>query len=251
MNNDKGLPDVLPTHVAIIMDGNGRWATNQGNERLYGHRAGAKTVKTITTYAREIGIKALTLYAFSEQNWGRPTDEIDGLMALLSEFIINERDTVLSNGIRFSTIGDTSRLPWQLQELILELKAVSSSNDAMDFCIALSYGGQEEIIHAVKMIAADCVNKVITPEEITPEAFEKKLFTSHLPPLDLLIRTSGEYRLSNFLLWQVAYAELYFTDVPWPDFTAEHFNKALCSYSGRDRRYGLVETAIGVLTIPK
>lgn len=233
------LQPALPRHVAIIMDGNGRWAKGRGLPRLSGHEAGARAVKRITTHARKLGLQALTLYAFSEQNWGRPTTEVEGLMRLLGHYIVAERAEILDNDIRFSTIGDLSRLPGALQDAIADLKRASAGNHGMDFCIALSYGGREELLRAARAAATACVAGELTPEALDGPAFEKYLYTAHLPPLDLLIRTSGELRISNFLLWQLAYAELVFTPVCWPDFAEADLDDAIARFVGRERRFGL------------
>ncbi len=228
----------LPYHIAIIMDGNGRWAKRQGEKRLFGHRAGAKTVKAITTHARKRGLQALTLYAFSEQNWDRPKTEVAGLMELLGEYIVSERSEILDNNIRFTVIGRTSRLSSPLQEAIAELKEASCENTGMEFCIALSYGGREELLDAFSQFAKELLNRQVELRELTEEAITRRLYTAHLPPLDLIIRTSGELRLSNFLLWQAAYAELYFTPVPWPEFTPALFDEAIEALKKRQRRFG-------------
>ncbi len=231
----------LPKHVAIIMDGNGRWANRQGKERLFGHKNGAQVVRKITTFARKIGIKALTLYAFSEQNWNRPEEEVEGLMELLKKYIIAERKEILDNGIRFTAIGNLDKLSPDIQELISDMTEVSKNNQGMDFSIALSYGSQQEIVTAVRKIAAKCKQHKLEPEQINEETINSHLFTSHLPPLDLIIRTSGELRLSNFMLWQAAYAEFYFSQTAWPDFNEDEFEKALEEYSKRERRFGRTE----------
>ncbi len=232
-------PTALPRHVAIIMDGNGRWAKQRGLPRLAGHEAGARAVKRVTTHARKLGLGALTLYAFSEQNWGRPTAEVDGLMKLLGHYIVAERAEILDHDIRFSTIGDVERLPRPLQDAIADLKQASSQNRGMDFCIALSYGGREELLRAARAAAAACVAGELSPDALDEATFERLLYTSHLPPLDLLIRTSGEVRISNFLLWQCAYAELVFTPVCWPDFGETDLDDAIARFQGRERRFGL------------
>jgi undecaprenyl diphosphate synthase len=234
----------LPRHVAIIMDGNGRWAKQRALPRLAGHEAGARAVKRITTHARRIGVPALTLYAFSQQNWGRPATEVEGLMKLLGHYITVERAEILDNDIRFSTIGDLSKLPRNLQDAIADLKQASAGNRGMDFCIALSYGGREELLRAARATAAACVAGELTPETLDESEFEKHLYTSHLPPLDLLIRTSGELRISNFLLWQCAYAELVFTPVCWPDFSERDLDDAIARFCGRQRRFGLTPDQI-------
>jgi undecaprenyl diphosphate synthase len=234
----------LPSHVAIIMDGNGRWANQQNKDRLFGHKQGAKVVREITEYAREIGIKALTLYAFSEQNWNRPQMEVKGLMNLLKEYLTSEKNTILNNNIRFSCIGNLGKLPKIIQESIVFLTNLSKNNDGMDLCLALSYGGKEEIIDAVKKISEDCMSGKIRPEKINNELFDSYLYTKNLPPPDLLIRTSGERRISNFLLWQLAYTEFYFIDVPWPQFSKEHFLMAIESFEKRERRFGLISTQL-------
>ncbi|MBU1069267.1 di-trans,poly-cis-decaprenylcistransferase [Myxococcota bacterium] len=234
----------LPRHVAIIMDGNGRWAKGRGLPRLAGHEAGARAVKLITTHARKLGLKALTLYAFSQQNWGRPAPEVEGLMKLLGHYITAERAEILDNDIRFSTIGDLSKLPRNLQDAIAELKQASAGNRGMDFCIALSYGGREELLRAAQAMAAACVAGDLTPDAIDEAEVNKHLYTSHLPPLDLLIRTSGELRISNFMLWQCAYAELVFTPVCWPDFAEGDLDDAIARFCGRERRFGLTPDQI-------
>lgn len=234
----------LPQHVAIIMDGNGRWAKQNGKPRLFGHAKGADTVREITTLSRKLGLKALTLYAFSTKNWDRPGEEVSGLMTLLKEYIRKERPTLLVNDIRFRTIGDLSRLSPELINLINELKDASSHCKSMDFCIALNYGGRDEIIRAVKKIGTEIKSGSINPEKIDEILFDSYLDTAVLPPVDLIIRTSGEFRLSDFLLWQGAYSELYFTDTFWPDFNEEEFRKALASYSLRERRFGKISDQI-------
>jgi undecaprenyl diphosphate synthase len=239
MNAPSDPATALPRHVAIIMDGNGRWAKQRGLPRLAGHEAGARAVKRVTTHARKLGLGALTLYAFSEQNWGRPTSEVDGLMKLLGHYIVAERAEILDHDIRFSTIGAVERLPGPLQDAIAALKRDSAKNRGMDFCIALSYGGREELLRAARATAAACVAGALAPESIDEATFERHLYTSHLPPLDLLIRTSGEVRISNFLLWQCAYAELVFTPVSWPDFSETDLDDAIARFQGRERRFGL------------
>lgn len=229
----------LPTHVALIMDGNGRWAKEQNRPRLDGHRAGAKTVRDITTYARELGIRYLTLYAFSSENWGRPENEVVGLMKLLSEYLVAERKTLLDNHIELWTIGATWRLPRSVRVLLDDVKDATRGLDGMRLTLALSYGGRDELIRAVQKLARDVDRGALAPEEIDEAAMASALDTADMPDPDLLIRTSGEQRISNFLLWQLAYTELYFTPVPWPAFTRAAFDEALSAFQSRQRRFGL------------
>ncbi len=231
-------PGPLPRHVAIIMDGNGRWAQQRGLPRLEGHTIGSDSVRDIVTTAREAGIEALTLYAFSSQNWSRPDDEVAGLIRLLYDYLDKERATILKNDIRLQAIGEVHRFPDFVQERIAALAAESSNNTSMVLTLALSYGGREELVEAAKRIARSAKDGSLDPESIDAETIESSTFTHDLPPLDLVIRTSGELRLSNFLLWQVAYAELVFTDTLWPDFRKPHFFDAILEYRGRQRRYG-------------
>jgi len=228
----------VPAHVGIIMDGNGRWAELRGLPRLEGHREGSASVRAVTTAAREVGVKALTLYAFSSQNWLRPPSEVAGLMDLLSQYLRSERRTMIENGIRFSTIGEIERLPAQVREAIAEAKAATANNDGMVLTLALSYGGREEIVRAARSLAADAVAGRIRPDRIDEKAVAERLYTAHLPELDLCIRTSGEMRISNFLLWQMAYAEIVVSDLLWPDFREEAFFEALLAFRGRERRFG-------------
>jgi undecaprenyl diphosphate synthase len=235
----------LPRHVGIIMDGNGRWAERQGRARLDGHRVGADSVRDITRAAREVGIKALTLYAFSSQNWQRPAEEVAGLMQLLRDYLIGERTEILDNAIRLEAIGDTERLPPVAKEPLDELRAASAANDGMTLTLALSYGGRESIARAVREAVRDAAAGVLSPEEVDVERFNAYLPTAKLPPLDLLIRTSGEQRISNFMLWEIAYAELIFIDVLWPEFRRQHLFACLDQYAARDRRFGLLPGQLG------
>ena len=228
----------VPGHVGIIMDGNGRWAELRGQPRLAGHREGSASVRAVTTVAREVGVKALTLYAFSSQNWLRPPSEVTGLMDLLAEYLRSERRTMIENGIRFSTIGEVERLPGQVRDAIAEAKAATAGNEGMILTLALSYGGREELVRAARALAADAVAGRIRPEKIDEKAVAERLWTTHLPELDLCIRTSGEMRISNFLLWQMAYAEIVVSDLLWPDFREEAFLEALLTFRGRERRFG-------------
>ncbi len=234
----------LPAHVAIIMDGNGRWAKAQGGERLIGHKAGAKTVRDIVTYCRELGIRYLTLYAFSSENWGRPTNEVNGLMALLSEYLVEERTTLLDNDIELSTIGQTSQLPLTVRTLLKAVKAATRNLKGMRLTLALSYGSRDEMVNAVQTIAKDVKAGKIKPKEIDAALIESRLDSHDMPDPDLLIRTSGESRISNFMLWQLAYTELYFAPVAWPEFTREEMDKALDCYANRERRFGLTSQQI-------
>jgi len=230
----------LPRHVGIIMDGNGRWAKRHGLPRLEGHRVGADSVRDITRAARELGIEALTLYAFSSQNWQRPVDEVTGLMQLLRDYVVGERAEILDNAIRLDAVGDIERLPPIVKEPLDELRAASAGNRGMTLTLALSYGGRESIARAVRSAVREAVAGRLTPDEIDVERFNSFMPTARLPPLDLLIRTSGEHRISNFMLWEMAYAELVFIDVQWPAFRREHLYRCLDQYAGRERRFGLI-----------
>jgi len=228
----------LPRHVAIIMDGNGRWATARGLPRLEGHRKGADAVRDVTRAAREIGIEALTLYAFSAQNWQRPPEEVLGLMQLLLDYVRSERAEIMDNGIRLRAIGDIDKLPEFVRGPLLALCEESSGNTGMVLSLALSYGGRESILQAVRGLCQAVREGTLRPEDVDEGTIERSLWTYGLPPLDLLIRTAGEKRLSNFLLWESAYAELWFTDVRWPDFNRTHLYAALEDYARRERRFG-------------
>ena len=228
----------LPFHVAIIPDGNGRWAEQQGQNRIFGHIQGTKQVKQIVIAAKEIGIKVLTIYAFSEENWLRPKIEVTTLMQLLKEYLIQERETLLKNCIQLRTIGNIQRIPSDVLEELLKTMALSQQNQAMILNFAISYGGRQEIIETVKKITAACLENRLNVEDLSETLFSNFLSTHDLPDPDLLIRTSGEMRISNFLLWQMAYTELYVTETLWPDFHDEEFIKALLSYQKRERRYG-------------
>ena len=227
----------VPRHVAIILDGNGRWAKSKGMPRTYGHVQGAKNVETICRAAHDLGIEYLTLYAFSTENWNRPDEEVAALMRLLRNYLKTCLSTAKKNNMRIRAIGDISVLDDDIRTRIAEVEEASASYDGLNLTIAINYGSRDEIIRAVNRIAEDVQNsKVDTP--ITESVFEDYLDTKGIPAPDLLIRTSGEQRLSNFLLWQLAYAEFYFTDVHWPDFSKEELIKACEAYSKRDRRYG-------------
>jgi len=226
----------IPAHVGIIMDGNGRWAELRGLPRIEGHRRGAERVKEIIDIALELGIKCVTLYAFSTENWQRPKSEVSTLMKILEFYLKNEFAGLIKKNVVFSAIGETWRLPENIQALIRDTEEKSAGNNGMRLVAALSYSSRSEILRAVKKI----MNTHINPEELTEKIFSSQLDTAGLPQPDLIIRTSGERRLSNFLLWQGAYAELYFTDTLWPDFDKEEFMLALQDFQGRDRRFGKI-----------
>ncbi len=228
----------IPQHVAIILDGNGRWAKSKGMPRNYGHRSGAKNVEKICDIAGHMGIKYLTVYAFSTENWSRPQSEVDELMRLLGSYMKTCQKTAKKNNMRVRVLGDITRLTPQLQEQIRELEEVSSQYDGFNFQIALNYGSRDEMLRAMKKMYADIEAGRITKEEMTEETFSGYLDTTGIPDPDLLIRTSGEQRLSNYLLWQLAYSEFYFTDVLWPDFDEEELIKAVEAYNNRERRFG-------------
>jgi len=234
----------LPKHVGIIMDGNGRWAQLRNKPRIEGHREGAESVRDITRAAREMGIEALTLYAFSSQNWARPADEVAGLMQLLRDFIIGERAEIMDNGIRLDALGDIERLPAFVREPLDELRAASRGNSKMVLTLALSYGGRESIARAARAAAADIAAGKLTCEGLDADKLGSYLPTASLPALDLLIRTSGELRVSNFMLWEIAYAELMFVDVMWPDFRRDHLYKCLESFGQRERRFGMTSAQL-------
>lgn len=234
----------LPRHVAIIMDGNGRWAENRGLPRLAGHHEGAKSVRDVVRAARQIGVEALTLYAFSAQNWARPGEEVSGLMELLRDYLRDERPEIMENGIQLRAIGEIDRLPAMVREPLDALRKDSLGNEGMVLSLALSYGGRESIAAAAQRLAARVQAKTLAPEAISVESFQAEMPTATLPSLDLLIRTSGEQRISNFLLWEAGYAELYFTDVLWPDFRRQCLYDAIEDYQSRKRRFGLTGAQI-------
>ena len=228
----------IPRHVAVILDGNGRWAKSKGLPRNAGHVAGAKNVENICRAAHEIGIKYLTVYAFSTENWSRPKEEVDALMKLLRDYMKTCLSLAAKNNMRCRVIGDRSRLDQDLQERIAQLEEASAGYDGLTFVIALNYGGQDEIVRSVKKIMALTAEGKLKAEDMTIERFARYLDTDGIPEPDLMIRTSGEQRLSNFLTWQLAYTELYFTPVPWPAFDKKELEKAVEAYAARDRRYG-------------
>lgn len=237
----KGMQDMkIPNHVAIILDGNGRWAKSKGMPRTYGHTTGAKNVEKIAEAAGNMGIRYLTLYAFSTENWNRPPEEVKALMNLLDSYLKNCIQKAKKNNMAVRVLGDISRLDERMQEKIQKLEESSADYDGLHLQIAINYGSRDEIVRAIRKLGRDVEAGKIAPDQISEETFSSYLDTAGLPDPDLLIRTSGEERLSNFLLWQLAYAEFYFTDVPWPDFHEEDLRRAVEAYNQRDRRYGKV-----------
>jgi undecaprenyl diphosphate synthase len=234
----------LPRHLGIIMDGNGRWAQMRGRPRLEGHRAGAESVRDITRAARQWGIEALTMYAFSSQNWARPADEVKGLMELLRDYLHDERAEIMDNGIRLEALGDTERLPLFVREPLDALRAASKGNSGMVLTLALSYGGRESITKAARAAIADVAAGNLRPEDLDADRLGSYLPTAKLPALDLLIRTSGEQRVSNFMLWEIAYAELMFVDILWPEFRRGNLRVCLDAYANRERRFGLTSAQL-------
>ena len=234
----------LPRHVAIIMDGNGRWARRRYMPRIMGHRQGARTVKEIVTAARELNIPYLTLYAFSKENWSRPAEEVNGLMDLLYEYLQKELDELLGKRIRLRAIGEIEALPDRVHDLLMETMEKTSRNYEMQLILALSYGGRSEIIEAAQRFARKCLKGEMNPEDLDEASFRSFLYAGDIPDPDLIIRTSGEKRLSNFLLFQAAYAELYITSTLWPDFEKKEFLKALNDYRRRERRFGMTSDQI-------
>jgi undecaprenyl diphosphate synthase len=236
----------LPKHVAIIMDGNGRWAKKHGMLRTFGHENGAKAVREIVEGCAEIGIENLTLYAFSTENWKRPKFEVDTLMKLLIASLRKEIKTLHGNNIKLCAIGNLNTLPTKVQKELLEVIEKTKDNSRMTLTIALSYGSREELINTVKEISIKVKNNIISAEKIDESIINEHLYTQNLPDVDILIRTSGEQRISNFLLWQIAYAELYFTETLWPDFTKQHLHEAIIEYQKRERRFGKTSEQLGL-----
>ena len=228
----------IPSHVAIILDGNGRWAKKRFLPRNAGHVQGSKVVEQICEDADSLGIKYLTVYAFSTENWKRPQKEVDALMKLLDKYLSDCIERSTKNNMRVRVLGDISALDKKMQDKITELERISAGNTGLNFSVALNYGSRDEMLRAVRACARECVNGNITPDDISEDIFASYLDTKGVPDPDLLIRTSGEQRLSNFLLWQLAYTEFYFTEVLWPDFNKNELKKALDYYAGRDRRFG-------------
>jgi undecaprenyl diphosphate synthase len=237
-------PDLLPRHVAIIMDGNGRWAERRGLDRLEGHRAGIESVRAVVRAAHELGVRQLTLYAFSTENWSRPKGEVDALMGLLEHYLAAELEEVQRNGIRVRAIGRLERLPERVREELARAIDRTRNNDEMELVFALSYGGRGEIVDAARRIAREAEQGKLDPEQIDEKVFAEYLYASDLPDPDLLIRTGGESRVSNFLLWQIAYAEIHVTDVMWPDFRKSDLVEAILAYQHRERRYGLTSAQV-------
>lgn len=233
----------IPQHVAIIMDGNGRWAKSKGMPRTYGHIEGAKTVEKICEEAWDLGIKYLTVYAFSTENWKRPKDEVEALMKLLRNYMKNCLKRAEKNDMVVRVIGDKSGLDDDIREKIEELEKATANNQGLNFLIAINYGSRDEIVRSVRKVMEDVKNGKIEPEQMDEVMFDSYLDTAGIPSPDLLIRTSGEERLSNFLMWQLAYTEFYFTDVPWPAFSRKDLENAIEKYNGRDRRFGGVKEA--------
>ena len=232
------ITDNLPKHLAIIMDGNGRWAKQKGLIRALGHKSGTKSVKVTVETCAKIGIENLTLYAFSTENWNRPKLEVDTLMKLLVSSLKKELKTLQDNNIRLNSIGNLSKLPNSILKELQDVIEKTKNNTKMTLTLALSYGSREELLNVVKNISDKVKNNIISIDTIDESIINQHLYTHNLPDVDLLIRTSGEHRISNFLLWQIAYAELFFTDVLWPDFTEEHLYEAIISYQKRERRFG-------------
>lgn len=232
-------PEKLPKHVAIIMDGNGRWAKSRGEERTFGHKNALHAVRNAINACNEVDIPYLTLYTFSSENWKRPSDEVSTLMSLLTETLIEETESIFSKGLRLHVIGNLDRLAPIVKEQLQHVMDLTKDNTRGNLVLAISYGAQDEIINAVKNISHDVKNGDLEIENINEQLFESYLYTKNFPPVDLLIRTSGETRISNFLLWQIAYAELQFLDILWPDFTKDIFFQCIVNYQSKERRYGL------------
>ncbi|MBE0450179.1 MAG: isoprenyl transferase [Clostridia bacterium] len=230
--------DLVPKHVAFIMDGNGRWAKKRGLPRLVGHNAGTETIKKIVKSSRNLGIGYITFYAFSTENWKRPNDEVTGLMKLLVKFVHSEIEEIHQNNIRVNVFGDIEGLPEYARVEVIEAIEKTKYNDGMQFNLALNYGGRDEIIHAVRLMMADYADQKIQLDNVNESLFSEYLYTKGMPDPDLLIRTSGEQRLSNFLLWQLAYTEFIFEPLFWPDFNEEAYKKAIHLYQERNRRFG-------------
>ncbi len=243
---EKIIMERIPQHIAVIMDGNGRWAKKQGMARVFGHKNAVKAVRDITEGAGELGVKFLTLYAFSTENWNRPKEEVFALMELLSRTIKSEVPNLHKNNVRVTTIGNTEQLPKDCREELQKAMEITKYNTGLTLVLALSYSGRREIIEAAKKLAKDAAEGKISPDQIDDTFFSSYLHTYQMPDPELIIRTSGEFRLSNFLLWQLAYSELYFTDVLWPDFRKEHLYQAVLDYQSRERRFGKTSEQVTV-----
>ncbi len=244
---DKIDPNNLPKHVAIIMDGNGRWAKSRGEERTFGHKNAIQAVRNVINACNEVHIPYLTLYTFSSENWNRPKDEVNTLMNLLSETLLLEAEEIFSKGLRMHVIGDLDSLPEIVRTQLLNVVNLTKDNTGGNLVLAISYGSQKEIVNAVKSISKEVQEGNLNIDDINENVFENHLYTKDLPPVDLLIRTSGEIRISNFLLWQVAYAEFQFLDVLWPDFSKEIFFQCIVDYQTKERRYGKTSEQLNIL----
>ncbi|MBN1437711.1 MAG: isoprenyl transferase [Sedimentisphaerales bacterium] len=239
-----GIPwQKMPRHIAIIMDGNGRWAQQQGKPRLEGHRSGSKAVRSTVTECARLGVECLTLYSFSTENWKRPREEVNGLMHLYAHYLINERPTIMDNNVKVRHLGSEEGLPDFVIKELHETVRISQSNTGMTLCLALNYSGRSELVGAIRRLAADTASGKISPEDIDEQLVSDALDTTGLPDPDLLVRTSGEMRVSNYLLWQIAYAEFYVTEVHWPDFSTEVLHQCICEYAKRNRRFGGLKPA--------
>jgi undecaprenyl diphosphate synthase len=238
------IKEKLPRHLAIIMDGNGRWAEKRSLDRVAGHQQGAEAVRTVVQDCRKIGVSYLTLFAFSSENWSRPREEVDALMYLLKEFLLSELKEMLENGIRLQAIGDLPRLPKEVNAVLNDTVKQTAAGTGMTLTLALSYGGRDDILQAIRRLMVLSREGNLSPEEVNESLFSKYLWTAHLPEPDLLIRTSGELRVSNFFLWQLAYTEIYVTSTLWPDFSSKELIQALLDYQERERRFGLTSEQI-------
>lgn len=248
-SDDASIP-VVPQHVAIIMDGNGRWAKSKNLPRVEGHRNGAKTVRNIVEESRRLGIRYLTLFAFSSENWGRPAAEVDALMALFAQYLESEIPTLTKNGIRLRCIGDRTKLPASVCDSLNRCETKSENQTGMDLILAISYGSRDEITNAVQSIARQIADGKLKPEDISVNTVSAALYAPDVPDPDLLIRTSDENRISNFLLWQLAYSEIVVSPVLWPDFSISEYKRCLTEFGGRKRRFGLTEEQIEVKGVP-
>lgn len=236
--------DKLPSHIAIIMDGNGRWARQRGLDRIFGHQQGVNALREIIEAAAELNIKFLTVYAFSTENWGRPDEEVSALMGIMVQSLTKETGTLIKNNIRLMAIGDTERLADDVRERLMETIHLTSGATGLNLVVAMSYSSRWEITEAAKKLSADIISGTADADSVNESSFEKYLTTSGIPDPELMIRTSGEIRISNFLLWQIAYAELYFTEILWPDFSKEEFYKAIIDFQKRERRFGKISEQV-------